>query len=174
MINTLTIYPLQNKDIVDVVNLVNSAYRGQASKKGWTTEADLLKGALRIDEPSLHTLLQKAGAIVLICKSNTNSLVGCVYLQQEGAQLYLGMLTVSPQAQAQGIGKQLLLAAEQYAKKINCNAIVMHVISVRHELIAWYQRHGYQLTGETKPFPSNPKFGRPTQPLEFFVLEKIL
>jgi ribosomal protein S18 acetylase RimI-like enzyme len=82
------------------------------------------------------------------------------------------MLTVSPEVQAQGIGKQLLHSAESYAKKIHCSAIVMTVISVRHELIAWYERNGYYATGETKPFPNDPKFGKPTQPLEFIVLKK--
>lgn len=174
MINTIHISPLQSQDIEELVSLVNSAYRGEASKKGWTTEADLLEGNLRIDKPSLQVLLQKPGATVLVYKSAENKLTGCVYLQQENNQLYLGMLTVSPGAQAQGIGKQLLYAAEAHAKKINCTAIVMNVISVRHELIAWYERHGYLNTGETKPFPKDVKFGKPVQALEFILLIKEL
>ena len=84
------------------------------------------------------------------------------------------MLTVTPELQAKGIGKQLLAEAENYAKQNACNFITMTVISVRHELIAWYQRHGYLPTGETEPFPTDPKFGLPKQELVFIVMEKSL
>ncbi|MEK7199822.1 MAG: GNAT family N-acetyltransferase, partial [Bacteroidota bacterium] len=87
---------------------------------------------------------------------------------------YLGMLTVNPLLQAQGIGKQLLLAAEAYARQNNCNGITMTVIAVRHELIAWYERHGYRPTGETEPFPADPVFGLPKQVLYFIVMEKAI
>lgn len=82
------------------------------------------------------------------------------------------MLTVSPELQAKGIGKQLLAAAESMAKSEGCKTIQMTVISVRKELIAWYERHGYAATGETAPFPTDPKFGLPKQSLAFIVLEK--
>ncbi len=174
MINALTTSLLKSENIEQVVNLVNSAYRGEASKKGWTTEADLIKGTLRIDIPSLKELLQQTGAIMLTCHNDSGELAGCVYLQKKEMQLYLGMLSVSPTTQAQGIGKQLLHAAEGYAKKENCNAIIMDVIDKRQELIEWYIRNGYTPTGETKPFHSNPAFGIPVQPLKFIVLEKLL
>ena len=89
-------------------------------------------------------------------------------------KIYLGMLTVSPALQDRGIGKKLLAAADEYAKQQHCSAIFMTVISVRSELIAWYERHGYKRTGETKPFPTDNRFGMTTQPLEFVVLEKEL
>jgi ribosomal protein S18 acetylase RimI-like enzyme len=82
------------------------------------------------------------------------------------------MLTVSPGLQAKGIGKQLLAASEIYAVQQDCSIITMTVISVREELIAWYKRHGYRATGETRPFPKGPEFGIPKQELEFIVLEK--
>lgn len=82
------------------------------------------------------------------------------------------MLSVSPAAQAKGIGKELMLAAEAYARKQNCTSIFMKVISIRHELIAWYERKGFIKTGETEPFPDDHKFGVPTQELEFLILEK--
>ena len=82
------------------------------------------------------------------------------------------MLTVAPEQQANGIGKHLLEAAESYARQHDCATIVMTVIDVRKELIDWYVRHGYKPTGETKPFPDDPSFGIPRQPLQFIVLEK--
>ncbi|OIR05744.1 acetyltransferase (GNAT) family protein [mine drainage metagenome] len=82
------------------------------------------------------------------------------------------MLTVSPQLQANGIGKLLLAASENYAKENNFDSIIMTVISVREELIAWYERRGYINTGKTKPFPNDPNFGIPKQELKFIVMEK--
>jgi GNAT superfamily N-acetyltransferase len=84
------------------------------------------------------------------------------------------MLSVNPQIQANGIGKQLLQAAELHALQVNCIRIMMTVISLRTELISWYQRNGYVDTGVRKPFPNDPRFGTPVQPLEFVVLEKRL
>jgi ribosomal protein S18 acetylase RimI-like enzyme len=160
-------------DIAAIVILVNSAYRGDNSKKGWTTEADLLDG-LRTDESSVTKMIEHPESIILKCSDQQGQLLGCVYLKKDQAELYLGMLTVSPQLQAQGIGKQLLTAAENHAKQAGCLRIIMTVISVRHELIGWYQRHGYQPTGQTQPFPDDPAFGLPKQPLYFIVMEKYL
>jgi ribosomal protein S18 acetylase RimI-like enzyme len=162
------------KDIPELVELVNSAYRGETSKKGWTTEADLLKGALRTDIPSLNALINNPEAVLLKYSDINNTIIGSVYLEKQKRGLYLGMLSVSPLLQAAGIGKQIMFAAENYAKENNCPCIFMSVISVRHELIAWYERLGYNKTGETKPFPSDNRFGVPTQPLEFIIMEKLL
>ena len=158
------------QDIPQLVTLVNGAYRGEHSKKGWTTEADLLDG-LRTDADSLEKMMNKQGAAIFKFCNRDNVLQGCVYLENKGNKMYLGMLTVSPQEQAKGIGKKLLFAVERYAGDQKCSAIEMTVISVRDELIRWYQKQGYYKTGETKPF-SDTKFGIPKQPLEFIVLEK--
>ena len=162
-----------SQEIRELIELVNSAYRGPASRKGWTTEADLLDGELRTDDESMKTLMKKPGATILKFLSG-EQLTGCVYLEKQKEDLYLGMLSVSPAAQSQGIGKKLLLAAEEFGKAHECLRIVMFVISLRHELIDWYERHGYQRNGETKPFPKNDRFGIAKQPLEFIVLEKKL
>lgn len=162
------------QDIPELVALINSAYRGEASKKGWTTEADLLKGELRTDIPTLTTLVDNPHAVVLKYTTAEDAIAGSVYLHIQERGLYLGMLTVSPQLQAGGIGRQLLQAAEQFAKEKNCPCIFMSVISVRHELIDWYERHGYKNSGETKPFPDDNRFGIPTQFLEFIIMEKTI
>jgi predicted N-acetyltransferase YhbS len=173
MIHTITISPLDKENIPELTRLINSAYRGESSKKGWTTEADLLDG-LRTNETSLLEIFQKPGATILIAKDEQDQMAGCVYLQQQTNQLYLGMLTVAPGIQAKGIGSQLLQAGENFAINHQCGSITMTVIDVRLELIDWYKRKGYQPTGETKPFPTDPEFGIPKQPLQFIVLEKKL
>ncbi len=151
--------------------LVNSAYRGNSSKQGWTTEADLLDGT-RIDEAALLDLIQEPDTTILTYKE-LDILLGCVELRTDGGKLYLGMLSVQPDTQSKGIGKKLLAEAEIYAREHGCKKIYMTVISVRLELIDWYVRHGYKLTGEKKPFiVPDSRWGLPKQQLEFVVLEK--
>ena len=159
------------EDIPELVILINSAYRGDSSKKGWTTEADLLDG-IRTDADSLRHMINKTDAVILQSFDESNNLQGCVYLEKRENKMYLGMLTVSPLEQAKGIGKLLLAEAEKHAADERCNFIEMTVISLRTELIAWYQKHGYNKTGETKPFPDDIRFGIPKQPLEFIVMQK--
>jgi ribosomal protein S18 acetylase RimI-like enzyme len=160
------------KDLPALEALLNSAYRGEYSKKGWTSEADLLRGDTRTDASTLQKLMQTEGAIFLKYVGDQDGVDGCVFLQNKDKKLYLGMLSVSPAIQAMGIGKQLMAEAELYAAKNKCTAIFMKVISVRHELVAWYERKGYRKTGEKEPFPTDDRFGVPTQPLEFIILEK--
>lgn len=168
---TTLISPATEQDVSKLNTLVNSAYRGDSSRRGWTTEADLL-GGIRTDEPALFAMIRHPQATVLKYEAD-GQLLGCVYVEKKGDTLYLGMLTVLPDAQAGGIGKQLLTAAERVARERQCRVITMTVISQRHELIAWYERRGYVATGETQPFPSDdPRFGLPKQFLEFIVLEK--
>jgi len=159
------------KSIPQLVTLVNSAYRGEASKKGWTTEADLLDG-IRTDAESIEQMINKKDAVILQSFNKNDVVQGCVYLEKEKNKMYLGMLSVSPLEQAKGIGKQLLIEAEKYASEQKCSLVEMTVIAVRKELIAWYQKHGYKDTGKTKPFPNDVKFGIPKQPLEFIVMQK--
>jgi ribosomal protein S18 acetylase RimI-like enzyme len=160
-------------DIPQLLPLVNSAYRGESAKKGWTHEADLIEGDRRTDENSLTILLQNPAAVILKYEIQ-NEIRGCVYLEKQGAVLYLGMLSVSPEAQAQGIGKKLMHAAEAHAHAQGCTSIEMTVISVRKELISWYERNGYDLTGQTRPFHNDGRFGKPRRPIEFVVMEKKL
>lgn len=163
---------LANENDIAALNiLVNSAYRGEASKQGWTTEADFVDG-IRTNEELLKEIIDHPDSIILKYEED-DKIKGCVYLKQEDDKIYLGMLTVSPSLQNKGIGKILLLASEDEARKRNCKAVYMGVISVRTELINWYKRQGYFDTGTTRPFPENdPRFGIPKMPLEFTMLEK--
>lgn len=158
-------------DVPELNILVNSAYRGETSKKGWTTEANLLDG-LRIDEETLYSYFEDPDIIILKNVEEDGSITGCVYLEKRSPRLYVGMFSVSPLLQAKGIGRQLLIAAEEYARQLDCHTLTMTVISIRHELIAWYQRRGYQPTGDVLPFHHDKKFGNPKQPIELIVMEK--
>lgn len=160
-------------DVPALVKLVNRAYRGEVSRQGWTTEADYLDG-IRIDEEGLIQLMEHPDAVVLKYTDDTHAIIGSVYLQKRDSKLYLGMLTVDPALQARGTGKLLLQAAEAYARMKGCSSVVMNVISKRQELISWYERYGYYQTGETLPFPTDPRFGIPKEFIEFSLMEKNL
>jgi ribosomal protein S18 acetylase RimI-like enzyme len=161
------------EDATELDQLVNSAYRGDSSRQGWTTEADLLEGT-RTDAAAIKELIETPG-ITILKYVESDEILACVELKKEDDKLYVGMLTVKPRLQGKGIGKELLKAAEEEAVKQKCTAAFMTVISVRKELIDWYLRHGYQYTGEKKPFAFNdPRFGQPKMKLEFVVLEKKL
>lgn len=158
-------------DATAIHQLVNSAYRGEGSKQGWTTEADLLDGT-RIDEAAVRELIQRPGTTVLTYRED-GRIIGCVELREEGNSLYLGMLSVNPTTQGKGIGKKLMAAAEDHAQTLGLTSVFMTVISVRQELIDWYVRHGYERTGERKPFVvPDERWGIPKQKLEFVVLRK--
>lgn len=157
-----------------IVKLVNSAYRGEGAKQGWTTEADLLDGQ-RVDAEGIREIISKEDSVILIAENDDNGdLLGCVHLEKQGLNCYLGMLTVDPTLQRHGVGKMLLEESEALAQFWDCKAITMNVISVRNELITWYQKHGFRNTGEKKPFPyGNERFGIPkVKGLEFVTLEK--
>ena len=160
-----------NKDIDKLILLINSAYRGESAKKGWTHEANLIEGDSRIDKVSLETMMIDPNATILKYEEN-EQISGCVYLEKKKSSLYLGLLSVSPDLQAKGIGKKLLKAAEEHALLTNCNKIEMTVISMRAKLIEWYERHGYHQTNQRQPFPEHEGFGVPVKPLEFVVMEK--
>jgi len=166
-----TISPSTILDAPELNQLVNSAYRGDSSRIGWTTEADLLDGT-RTDAAQIAELLESPDTTILKYVVD-GRIDACVELITEGSRLYLGMLTVRPTLQGKGIGKILLKAAEDYAIQHNCTSIFMTVITVRTELIDLYVRHGYQDTGVRKPFAfTDPRNGQPRQALEFMVLEK--
>lgn len=159
-------------DVDSLVKLVNSAYRGESSRQGWTTEADLLDG-IRTHPEHMSQQIKNDNSVMLVVTGKDDSINACVYLEDSDEKLYLGMLTVQPDLQDRGIGKQLMQTAELYAKFLEKKGIQMTVISLRNELIAWYQRHGFQTTGETQPFPVGQALGDPRRELEFIVLEKI-
>jgi ribosomal protein S18 acetylase RimI-like enzyme len=161
-------------DIDSLVGLINNAYRGENSKNGWTSEADLFIGNKRTDETTVAHLIKRPGSVFLKYVNEDGILEGCVFLHKKDSRLYLGMFSVSPSVQGKGIGKKLLKTADDYAKEQACSTIFMTVISVREDLIAWYERHGYMKTEKVLPFPVDERFGTPTQPLEMLVLEKHL
>ncbi|MDQ1727773.1 MAG: hypothetical protein QOK14_1818 [Frankiaceae bacterium] len=143
-------------DVDAVVALVHSAYRGDSSRAGWTTEADLLDG-LRTNADEVRSLLPH-----FLLAEVDGELVGCCTLIPKDGHAYFGMFAVRPGMQGGGIGSALLAAAEARTRALGLPAVEMTVLSPRTELIAFYERRGYVATGEVRPFPyGDPRFGLP-------------
>ncbi|WP_066650713.1 MULTISPECIES: GNAT family N-acetyltransferase [Sphingomonas] len=164
------------RDVPALHALVESAYRGDSARGGWTHEADLL-GGQRTDQAALAEAIASPDQLILLAR-DAAAIRGCVELTRVGAgRAYLGLLSVAPEWQGRALGKALIDAAEAEAQtRFGATHIEMTVIRQRAALIAYYQRRGYILTGETRPFPyGDERFGRPrVDDLSFVVLEKPL
>jgi ribosomal protein S18 acetylase RimI-like enzyme len=158
-----------------VLALVQSAYRGESSRQGWTTEAHLLDGQ-RTDREELESIVADPDARLLVALAHER-IVGSVVLRRDGTVATLGMLAVSPELQGRGVGSQLLRFAERLAaSELGVTTLELHVIELRTDVIAYYERRAYTLTGRHLPFPyGNARFGLPrTTQLRFVVLQKTL
>ncbi len=193
-------------DADTIVAIVNSAYRGESSRKGWTTEADLLTGA-RTDAAEIIDLINTQGSVILLAEANADTIaiasananagsnakdatdtatnpskaptiIGSIHLAKTDdngeCAGYFAMFAINPDLQAGGIGKQMIREAELFVQsEWNANKMMMEVIPVRYELIAFYERRGYRLTGKIKPFPVNPRLWLPkAQALQLARMEK--
>lgn len=174
MMPDLSFRKANEQDVTQIVALVNSGYRGASSKRGWTTEADLL-GGQRTDAREISSLIEARGSMMLLCLLGSET-IGCVHLEKVEDGANLGMFTVKPVLQRKGIGKRFLQAAETAAREAwGIGKMTMAVITYRHELIAFYERRGYTRTGILKDFPTDPRFGVPkVDDLHFELLEKNL
>lgn len=162
-------------DVDAIVALVESAYRGEASRAGWTTEADLLDGRRTGPEDVLAQLARPQSRMLLA--ERDGGLLACAHVAVEDGAGYFGMFSVKPGLQGAGIGGQVLAEAERMARDdFGMARMRMTVIDLREELIAWYERRGYRRTGIKKPFPyGDERFGLPRRDdLRFEVLEKTL
>jgi ribosomal protein S18 acetylase RimI-like enzyme len=150
------------RDANQLAKLVNSAYRGDYAKTGWTTEADLLDGQ-RTDAKALEEIIQTPLNQIDLAVDINDQILGCIHIRRELPDtLYFGMLTVEPAAQGQGLGKQLLQLTESLARAENLSFIRMTVIPQRNELISYYERRGFKATGKFEAFPvDDPRYGLP-------------
>lgn len=173
--DTLTFRTATHADIPALVALVTSAYRGDVSKQGWTTEADMLDGQ-RIDPEGLARDIDRDRSRILLAE-RAGTLLACAHVAEEDGAGYFGMFSVRPDLQGGGVGKAVLAEAERIARdEWRLPAMRMTVIDIRDELIAFYGRRGYLRTGIKKPFPyGDQRYGIPKRDdLRFEILEKPL
>ena len=173
----LTIRVATGDDVPQIVELVESAYRGDASRVGWTTEADLLDGQ-RTDAVAVAETVTSDASLVLLASDDAGVLVACCQLdRRDDGVCYFGLFAVRPGLQGAGVGGEMLARAEDEARaSFAASTMEMTVIEQRSELITWYERRGYRKTGDSRPFPyGDERFGIPRRDdLRFVVLTKSL
>lgn len=169
----MTFHHATTDDIPAITSLINRSYRGDSSRAGWTTEADLLSGA-RIDETELLQLLNDPNSLILIAQSD-ETILATLHAYREDTSVHFGLFAVEPTMQGGGIGKGLLAYAESEAHSLwGVNTAIMEVITHRSELIAYYERRGYVRTGEMIPFPKSKLWNPIASGLELEILKKQL
>ncbi|MSR69045.1 MAG: GNAT family N-acetyltransferase [Phycisphaerales bacterium] len=175
MVDPLTFRDAVLDDVVEVVALIESAYRGEGSRAGWTTEAELLDGQ-RTDPQEISGLIQGENSRIRLALRK-GEVIACVRIDDIKSAGYIGMVSVRPNLQSGGVGRSVLLEAERIIRDDLHHAVArMTVIGQRDTLIAWYLRRGYALTGARESFPyGEPRSGLPRRDdLYFEVLEKTL
>lgn len=176
MTDAVSLEPAAAGDVAAIVALVESAFRGEPSRAGWTTEADLLDGR-RTGPDEIEAVLADPEQRILVHRDGRGDLLASVVLRREGDTAWLGMLSIRPTRQGRGTGRAVMTVAEDWVRhEWGATRMRMKVIAQRSELIAWYERRGYRPTGETAPFfYGDPRFGLPRRDdLYFVVLEKDL
>ncbi|ORT60799.1 GNAT family N-acetyltransferase [Streptomyces sp. CB03238] len=171
----LTYRDATEADVPALVELVESAYRGDSSRVGWTTEADILQGQ-RTDPDGVREVIATPGSRLLVVERGCEP-IACCQLEHRGNAAYFGMFAVRPGLQGGGLGRRVMAEAERLAvAEWGVREMHMTVISVRDELIAWYERRGYRRTGRMTPFPyGDERFGVPQRDdLQFELLVKDL
>ncbi|MEU1414333.1 GNAT family N-acetyltransferase [Streptomyces sp. NPDC005731] len=171
----LTFRDATDADVDALVALIESAYRGDSSRAGWTTEADILEGQ-RTDVEGVLEVIKSPDSRLLTVERD-GAVVACCQLEHRGDSAYFGMFAVSPVLQGAGLGKEIIAEAERAAREDwGVTQMQMTVISVREDLIAWYERRGYRRTGQMSPFPyGDERFGVPQRDdLQFELLVKQL
>ncbi|MFD5373195.1 GNAT family N-acetyltransferase [Streptomyces griseoincarnatus] len=171
----LTFRDATDADVDALVELIESAYRGESSRTGWTTEADILHGQ-RTDREAVLEVVEAPDSRLLTVERE-GRIVACCQLEHRGEHAYFGMFAVSPALQGAGLGRTVIAEAERQAREgWGVTEMHMTVITVREDLIAWYERRGYRRTGKTAPFPyGDERFGVPQRDdLQFELLVKEL
>lgn len=160
------ISPVTATDIPAVTQLINSAYKGEAGSKSWTSEGHLVEGE-RTTEEGLLELISRPGVTIFKCCDKQRAILGSVLLEEKDNTLYLGMLSVLPGVQASGIGSRLIQYSETFAREHGYPSITITVIDKREELLAWYRRKGFVPTGNKSPFSNKSSAPRSS----FFLME---
>jgi ribosomal protein S18 acetylase RimI-like enzyme len=171
----MSIRPATVSDVEELSALINRAYRAEGAQAGWTNESWLIAGPRTNPAGLLRTLTEGRWKVLLLLRET--ALIGCIAVEPIGATTwYLSLLAIDPQYQAGGYGRLLLSEAEGYVRARGADKARMTVIQLREDLVAWYERRGYQCTGATEPFPyGDESVGTPTRSnLHFLVLEKSL
>jgi len=171
-------------DVSPLVALIERAYRGPETAGSWVSESHLLKGP-RTSNAEISELIAQSDSRFLIAERN-GRILGCCLIQRLGTtecssadigkgSAYFGMFAIDPTDHSTGLGKQILAEAERRVRDLwRSSSMVMTVINVREQLIEYYKRRGYTLTGATMPFPFSETSGEVTRDFHLVEMKKDL
>ncbi|ENW07871.1 GNAT family N-acetyltransferase [Acinetobacter beijerinckii] len=171
---SLNIRTAKVDDIEQLVKLINLAYRAQ-SDRSWTTEKSFVEGK-RISAEQLSRDLNQSNFELLVGENQQGSLVGCIGLTFDHRTIEIGTFAIDPTIQNLGYGRELLDYVEAYIAQnySKIRHLIMYVLDVRSELIAYYQRRGYEITGHTEPYPIDADVGQPLVPIQLIEMKKLI
>ena len=142
-----------------IARLVNQAYRPASDTRGWTHEADLVAGDRTSAEQVALQISPRSPVLVAL---RNGDVIACVQIIHDGPDCWIGMLATLPSEQNAGLGKKMLSAAEAYAiDHFMPKRLMMSVLTSRPELLSFYQRRGYQPTGNVTEYPVDAGVGEP-------------
>jgi ribosomal protein S18 acetylase RimI-like enzyme len=160
-------------DAPRIAGLIERCYRGPTAARGWTNESELLMGP-RSSVAEIEKLIRHPEAHFVMALANGEP-VGTALIQRQREGAYFGMFAVDPDMQMAGIGKMLLARCETDTVRLwNARWLRLTVISLREELILWYERRGYTLTGQHEPFPFGTATGAVRTDFDLVVMQKAL
>ncbi len=146
-------------DLSTLMALINEAFK---------VEAFFLTG----DRLDAERTRQHFGKGQFLLAEEAGALVGCVYVESHGDRGYLGLLSVAPDRHKNGIGRQLISAAEKFAREIGLCHMDLTVVNLRTKLLPFYEKLGYTVTG-SQPAPEELA-RRVTQPCHLVKMSKQL
>ena len=160
-------------DAASIARLVNAAYRGDEGRAGWTHEMHLIAGE-RTNEDEVRHLVDMPDTVMLLGVAE-GEIAGSVLLQRQGESAYFGMFVVQPRLQGAGLGRQMIAAVEDFVRRTwAARRLTLTAITLRAELIDYYERRGFRRTGETVPFPPEAAARARVEGIALAVLEKPL
>jgi ribosomal protein S18 acetylase RimI-like enzyme len=171
-------------DVPPLVALIERAYRSPETSGSWVSEAHLLKGP-RTSNAEISELISQPDSRFLIAQRD-GVILGCCLIQRLGStectsadigrgSAYFGMFAIDPTSHSTGLGKLILAEAERRARDLwRSSSMVMTVINLRDQLIEYYKRRGYALTGATMPFPFSETSGEVNRDFHLVEMKKPL
>ncbi|KAL3896297.1 MAG: hypothetical protein SGCHY_004166 [Lobulomycetales sp.] len=148
----ISIRPARLRDVEEACKCIHSAYR-ENQPGAWTSESHILSGQ-RISSDEFRSLVQTEADLprIIVAELSDSQIVGTleIEIEQPGKSVVLGLFSVSPAMQSNGIGKRLLTNAIDRAREAGYSVAVMYLIELRADLLQWYVKFGFRETGETK------------------------
>ena len=155
--STLHIRPAHLKDTDALSRLINRAFVAES----------LWVSGERINPDGVRELVFKG---TFLLGENNGALLACVYIERRGSSAHIGLVSVDPNHQHQGLGSEIMTAAEAHCREAGYHEMELRFINHRTTLKDFYSQLGYALTGKIE----SPDPARMKTPFHFVQMAKPL